>query len=95
MVATRLNDALATLPKKYYVYLKSYTENVAPWVALALAIYAVTAERLETQARINAERRAQSAEEAAYERDNGVDRSGRAYTDYDPRVTHPSPSVSL
>jgi len=83
LVAGKMDDALETLPRKAYVYIKSYFENIAPWVALAVAIYAVTAPRIEQQAALRSARR-----EDAFN-DNGTSGQRPPGFEDEPRFAYP------
>lgn len=95
LIAGRLNDALQTLPASKYVFIKSYFENVAPWVALALALYAVTADKWERHAAIQRERQTRSTNPPVVVDNNGDGRARQGDDEHDPRLAYPLAPVSL
>jgi len=88
LIAMRLDAALSTLPAKKYVALKSYFENIAPWVALAVAVYAVNADKWERHATLQRERQ-RSSQTASDVSNNGVAPGQSADFSDEPRLAYP------
>lgn len=61
-LADALNDAISTLPAKYYAQVVGIIEKWIPWINLAFVVYAIVAPRIEESTKLAQERNYRTSE---------------------------------